>query len=272
MERLGRVRPATIVVIACLVAYSPATGAQRARGGPPVAPRPEPQRSRPEPQRPRADLFAPQDLGLLETPDRAQWQKPEQIMDALGIADGSIVAEVGAAGGWFTIRLARRVGPNGRVYAEDIQPEMIDGIKRRVQRENLPNVFAVLGSASDPRLPHGLDAVLIVDAYPEMEDPVTLLKHVEASLKPQGRIGVVDFRPGSGGPGPLPKERVDPQAVIEAAAAAGLQLTARETLPFQFLLVFGKPASATIKTKEISSSGSPQATRDRATPTRPQGA
>src|SRR5262252_10371536 len=83
-------------------------------------------------------LFSAQDLGLLEGPDRDQWQKPEQIMDALRIADGSVVAELGAAGGWFAIRLARRVGPNGIVYAEDIQPEMIDRIGRRVKQENLP--------------------------------------------------------------------------------------------------------------------------------------
>ena len=71
---------------------------------------------------PKRTLFQPQDLGLLEAPDRDQWQKPEQIMDALGIADGSVVADLGAGGGWFTLRLARRVGPNGLVYAEDIQP------------------------------------------------------------------------------------------------------------------------------------------------------
>src|SRR5512143_186121 len=71
-------------------------------------------------------LFPPQDLGLLEGPDRDAWQKPDRIMDALGIADGSAVADLGAGGGWFTIRLARRVGPNGLVYAEDIQTQMLE--------------------------------------------------------------------------------------------------------------------------------------------------
>jgi predicted methyltransferase len=199
-------------------------------------------------ERPR--LFLPLDLGLIEAPDRDQWQKPDQIMDALSIADGSVVAELGAAGGWFTIRLARRVGPLGRVYAEDIQPEMLEAITRRVQHENLSNVTTVLGTAIDPRLPGGLDAVLIVDAYHEMEfdesgrrrrDPVTLLRNVARSLKPQGRLGVVDFTPGGGGPGPDPDQRVDPQSVIRATAAAGLQLIAREAVPpFDFLLVFGR--------------------------------
>jgi SAM-dependent methyltransferase len=231
---LERNNKRALTVLACLLACSSSMpAAQRPPGGLPVAPLPEP-------QKPKASLFGPQDLGLLEAPDRAQWQKPDQIMDALGIADGSIVAEVGAAGGWFTIKLARRVGPNGRVYAEDIQPLMIEQINRRVQRENLPNVVTVLGTGNDPVLPHGLDAVLISDAYPEMEDPVTLLKHVAESLKAQGRVGIVDFKPGASGPGPKPSERIDPQVVINAAGAAGLQLTAREELPFQFLLVFRK--------------------------------
>ena len=186
-------------------------------------------------------LFSPLDLGLLEAPDRDEWQKPEQIMDALQIAEGSIVADLGAGGGWFTIRLARRVLPNGLVYAEDIQPQMIEVITRRVKRERLPNVRPVLGTAKDPRLPGGIDAVLIVDAYHEMEDPVTLLRNVARSLRPQGRIGVAAFNPGGGGPGPAIEDRVDPQAVIKAAEAAGLQLVKREPVPpFMFLLVFGR--------------------------------
>jgi predicted methyltransferase len=197
--------------------------------------------------RPNTRLFGTQDLGLLEAPDREQWQKPEQIMDALGIAEGSRVAELGAAGGWFTLQLAERVGPNGRVYAEDIQRAMLDGISRRMASENLTNVTTVLGTASDPHLPAGLDAALISDAFHEMDDPedptlvVTLLKNVGQSLKPQGRLGIVDWTPGSGGPGPEADHRVDPKRVIEAANAAGLQLITREDLPpFVFLLVFGR--------------------------------
>jgi SAM-dependent methyltransferase len=193
--------------------------------------------------KPKGRLFPPQDLGLLEAPDREQWQHPDQIMDALRIADGSIVADLGAAGGWFTMRLARRVGPNGLVYAEDIQRQMIDAIGRRVQREGFLNVRTVLGAPVDPRLPPGVDAVLIVDAYSEIEDPVALLKNVALAMKPQGRLGIVDFLPGGGGPGPDRDERPAPEAVINAAEAAGLRLTSRETVPpFQFLLVFGRAA------------------------------
>lgn len=172
-------------------------------------------------------------------------------MDALGIADGAVVADLGAGGGWFTMRLARRVGPNGLVYAQDIQEEMIDVIRRRVERENLANVRTVLGTATDPRLPRGLDAVLIVNSYNEMNDPsrpdviVTLLRNLAAALKPQGRIGVVDFTQGNGGPGPDANERVPPDAVISTAAAAGLRVVSREPLPpYQYLLVLGRDGTA----------------------------
>ena len=197
------------------------------------------------PAKPKARLFPPLDLGLLEGADRDQWQKPEEIMDALKIAEGSVVADLGAGGGWFTVRLARRVGQSGRVYAEDIQPLMIEAIKRRVQRENLTNVRTVLGTPKDSRLPHGLDAVLIVGAYHEMEDPVTLLKNAADSLKPQGRIGVVDFSAGAGGPGPEPDQRVDAETVVKGATAANLEVISRETIPpFMFMLVLGKAPAA----------------------------
>ena len=163
-------------------------------------------------------------------------------MDALGIADASVVADVGAGSGWFTIRLARRVGPQGVVYAQDVQPEMLNAISRRVQREGLANVQTLLGRGSDPRLPPGsLDAVLLVDAYHEIEDRVTFLANVARAIKPQGRIGVIDFRLEGGGPGPDAEERVSPDVVVSDADRAGLRLAATETfLPYQYFLVFGK--------------------------------
>src|SRR5689334_3674183 len=83
------------------------------------------------PQQRTGHLFPPENLGLLESPDRAAWQKPDQIMDALGIAEGSTVADIGAGAGWFTIQLARRVGPNGHVFSEDVQRQMLEAIRRR---------------------------------------------------------------------------------------------------------------------------------------------
>jgi predicted methyltransferase len=187
-------------------------------------------------------LFPPADLGQLEGPDRDAWQQPGRIMDALGIADGAVVADIGAGGGWFTIRLARRVGPNGVVYAEDVQRQMLDAIGRRVQKEGLRNVRMVFGEDDDPKVEAGtLDAALMVDAYHEVRDRVGLLKNIRTALKPSGRLGIVDFRRDGGGPGPPMQERIDPAVVIRDAEAAGLRLIAHETfLPYQYLLVFGK--------------------------------
>jgi ubiquinone/menaquinone biosynthesis C-methylase UbiE len=185
--------------------------------------------------------FPPDKLGELEGPDRERWQQPDAIMDALGIHEGSRVADLGAGGGWFTVRLARRVGPNGRVYAEDIQKPMIESMERRMRREGLPNVTMVLGTEEDPKLPGPVDAVLIVGVYGELGQPVELLKNVRKALRPGGRVGVVDFRKDGLGPGPDLVERVDQAEVIKDAKAAGLQLMNRTTqLPFQYLLIFGK--------------------------------
>lgn len=217
MAALRRIRAASLALALTLLAAVPG-GAQ---------------------QRPHGRLFPPQDLGLLEGPDRDAWQRPEQIMDHLGIAEGSVVADLGAGGGWFTIRLARRVGPNGRVYAQDIQPEMIGAIKRRVEREELRNVETVLGTPRDPQLPAPVDVVLIVDSYYEMDDPQALLKNLRGSLKPGGRIGIVEYSRNGHGPGPPMQERVDPERVIRDAAAAGLRLASRgDFLRYQYLLEF----------------------------------
>jgi SAM-dependent methyltransferase len=188
-------------------------------------------------------LFPPENLGLLEAPDREAWQKPEQIMDALGVAEGSVVADIGAGAGWFTIQLARRVGPNGTVYAQDVQRQMLEAIRRRVAREGLQNVRTRLGAGSDPNLPAGaLDAVLVVDVYPVVDDRIAFLRNLAKALKPTGRLGIVDYKPGGGGPGPAPDEgpRVDSARVEEDALEAGLRVVARQTLPYQYLLVLGR--------------------------------
>jgi SAM-dependent methyltransferase len=203
------------------------------------------------PQPRQHGLFPPKDLGLLDPPDRDTWQRPDQIMDALGIADASVVADVGAGSGFFTIRLARRVGPNGIVYAQDVQQEMLAAITRRVQREGLTNVRPVRGEGSNPNLPRGkLDAILMVGVYHEIDDRVTMLQNLAAALKPQGRLGVIDFKlNGGGGPGPALEERVDPQIVVQDAEQAKLRLLAQESfLPYQYLLIFGRINAAPTST------------------------
>jgi SAM-dependent methyltransferase len=253
-----------LVAGACLAAQSPAP-MPRDRAGDPAAPRgltptpppgppsagprettPRlPQQARPaapppSQQRGHGRLFQPQNLGQLEGPDREAWQRPDQIMDAMGIGDGSVVADLGAGGGWFTVRLAKRVGPNGVVYAEDIQPQMIEAIQRRVQREGLRNVATVLGAADHPSLPREqLDAALMVETFFEVEDRHSLLTNVRAALKPGGRLGIVEYRTDGGGPGPPLDQRLPPTQVIRAAEAAGFRLLRQENfLPYQYLLVF----------------------------------
>ena len=183
-----------------------------------------------------ARLFRPEDLGELEPPDRDEWQQPERIMDVLGVGEASFVADLGAGSGWFTVHLADRVGPNGLVLAEDIQPPMIQAIKLRVDRMGLKNVRTVLGTMKDPQLPVAVDVVLMVDAYHEMEQPVVLLRNVAKSLRPRGRIGIINFTKEGGGPGPAMEDRVDAEDVIRDAQAAGLVLRARERfLKYQYM-------------------------------------
>lgn len=216
MREAGR---RTLVVVAALAALAAAPLAQHTR------------------------LFRPQDLGLLEAPDRDEYQRPDKIMDALRIGEGSVVADLGAGSGWFTIRLSGRVGPNGIVYAQDIQRPMIASIESRLDRMGIKNVRTVLGTATDPRLPAPVDSALIVDAYHEMEQPVVLLRNLAASLKPNGQIGIVDFTKDGGGPGPPLEERVDPEVVIRDAQLAGLTLVGRGNfLKYQYMLIFGKTA------------------------------
>jgi len=195
----------------------------------------------------RHTLFPPTDLGLLESPDRDIWQKPDQVMDALGIADGSKVADIGAGGGYFTIRLSRRVGPNGVVWAEDVQAVMIEAITRRLAKDaakDSRNVIPVTGTSSDPMLQAGsLDAVLILETFQEVVqdgNPLLFLQNVRKALRTGGRVGIIDYKKEGAGPGP-DGPRPDPEAVIAVAERAGLRLMKRETfLPFQFFLIFVK--------------------------------
>ena len=215
----------------------------------PASPEPSPA-AQPEPGPPSAptepgapstprQLFPPEDLPLLEGPDRELWQKPELVMDTLRIAEGSKVADIGAGAGWFTIRLARRVEQNGTVYAQDVQREMYIAISRRVKRERLGNVKVILGSEDLPNLPQKvLDAVLAVDVYPEVSDRVTFLRSLAAALKPTGRIGIVNYKPGKGGPGP--DSRVDSDSVIADAKKAGLHMLQPPLdLRYQYMIVLG---------------------------------
>jgi SAM-dependent methyltransferase len=200
----------------------------------------------------RTKVTRPADLLLLEMPDRAIWQQPEQIMDQLNIADSSWVADVGAGSGWFTIWLSLRVDPypkpgvppRGKVFAQDVQKEMLTAIDRRVRRKGLRNVETRLGNGISPNLPlHALDAVLVVDVYSEVSagDRVPFLRNLADSLKPRGRIGIVNHKAGAGGPGPCAADRV-PRSIVERdAREAELRvLPTMVDLRYQYLVVLAK--------------------------------
>jgi predicted methyltransferase len=217
------------VVAAVLLVIGIAAPAAAQSGQPPAAPRNQ------------GRLFPPENLGLLEGPDRAVWQKPAEIMDALQIAEGSAVADIGPGAGWFTMRLAERVGPNGIVYARDVQREMVDAVRRRVSRAGFNNVLPAQSDYDDPKLPaRSLDAVSLVDVYQEIENPVVYLRNVAAALKPNGRIGIVNYKPvPRGGPGPA--VRIERSVVEADAKAAGLRvLSYQDVPPYMYLVVLGK--------------------------------
>lgn len=237
---MGRPHPACRAAAAVVVAALTATLAAAQRPSDRPSDRPA------EPA--RAKLFPPTDLGLLEPSDRDVWQQPDRIMDALGVTEGSIVADIGAGAGWFTVRLGKRVGPAGLVYAQDVQRPVLDAIRRRTEKENLRNVRTRLGMGDNPNLPaNALDAILIVDVYPEIDDRVAFLRRLGRSLKPSGRIGIVNYTPGDGGPGPVARlgegQRVA-QTVVEAdVAAAGLTLVPTpQFLTYQYLVIATRPA------------------------------
>jgi ubiquinone/menaquinone biosynthesis C-methylase UbiE len=138
------------------------------------------------------------DLGIFEDPGREQRLQISHVMDLLHIKPGSTVADIGAGGGWFSVRAARRVGPQGRVIAEDINPKYLASIAARAQREHLANIQTLLGTPDDPKLaPGSLDAALMLKVYHEIAHPQPVLASLRAALKPGARFGIID-RNGNG--------------------------------------------------------------------------
>jgi cyclopropane fatty-acyl-phospholipid synthase-like methyltransferase len=128
------------------------------------------------------------DLSIFEEPGREQRLQIDRVMDLLHIKPGSTVADIGAGGGWFSVRAARRVAPNGRVIAEEINPKAIASIQQRAKREHLGNIETLLGTPDDPRLaPGSLDAALMLKVYHEIAHPPLVLASLRAALKPGGQ-------------------------------------------------------------------------------------
>ena len=131
----------------------------------------------------------------LTRPERDAEEQPDRVVRELGIAPGSTVADLGAGVGYFTWRLARAVGPTGKVIAVDIQPGMIERLRQNLADRNITNVEPVLGSEEDPRLPpNSVDLVLLVDVYHELQQPERTMAHVRRALKPDGRLVLIEYR------------------------------------------------------------------------------
>jgi ubiquinone/menaquinone biosynthesis C-methylase UbiE len=164
------------------------------------------------------------DLGIFEEPDRDQKLHIERLMDDLHLHHGSVVADIGAGGGWFTVRAARRVAPGGHVIAEDINPPYIEAIRQRAQREHLGNVEVVLGTPDDPRLaPDSIDAAVMMKVYHEIAHPQIVLAHLRDAMRPEALFGIID-RNGTGSDHGLNED-----VVRKEVQAAGFKQVARYT-------------------------------------------
>ena len=190
-----------------------------------------------------AAVMGYQGADWLEREERDIEEAPDTALDALDLQAGWTVADIGAGSGYMTVRMAHRVGPSGKVYAEDIQPEMIALLKKRLQRDRVTNVIPVLGTYDDPMLPAAsIDLMLLVDVYHEFSEPVKMLTGMRAALKSGGRLVLLEYRKEDP---TVPIRFEHKMSVQEAKAeveAAGFTLTkVDERLPRQHILIFTKP-------------------------------
>jgi predicted methyltransferase len=176
----------------------------------------------------------------LDRPERETEERPATAVRALRLQPGQVVADVGAGSGYFTVRLSDAVGPAGRVYATDIQPEMLARLDDRLRRRGITNVTTALGTADDPKLPAGaLDLILMVDVYHELAEPQAFVRKLRAALKPGGRLVLVEYRKEDPS---VPIREEHKMSVAEARAeleADGFRLErVLNDLPRQHILVF----------------------------------
>jgi SAM-dependent methyltransferase len=178
----------------------------------------------------------------LERSEREIEEMPETALDKIGIRQGMTVADVGAGIGYFTVRLGKRVGPTGKVYAVDVQPEMLTMLKQRATKANLKNILPVLGSESDPKLPAAtMDLILLVDVYHEFSQPQKMLQRMREALKNDGRLVLLEYRKEDPH---IPVRSEHKMSIDEAKTeleAEGFRLeTVLKDLPRQHILIFRK--------------------------------
>lgn len=175
-------------------------------------------------------------LSRLEDPERAAWQKPDEVVAALRLAEGAVACDVGAGPGVFTLRLARAVGPRGRVHALDVEPRMLEILARRAADAGLANVHPhAVADGAAPLPPEPCDAVLLVNALHHFPDPAGALRQLARGLAPGGRIAVVDFHGGELPVGPPAEHRLPRERFDAAVREAGLEIAEEPlALPYQY--------------------------------------
>jgi ubiquinone/menaquinone biosynthesis C-methylase UbiE len=187
-----------------------------------------------------AGVMGYQGADWLERSEREIEEEPEKALDAIGIASGSTVADVGAGSGYFTVRMAHRVGATGRVFANDLQPQMLAMLKNRLDRERLQNVTLIQGTVDDPRLPPGaLDLILMVDVYHEFSQPQIMLRRMREALKPGGRLVLLEYRKEDPSVPIRPEHKMSvAEAKLEVEAEGYTLSRVDEALPRQHILIF----------------------------------
>jgi SAM-dependent methyltransferase len=178
----------------------------------------------------------------LERSERALEEEPDKALDALGSLAGLTIADVGAGSGYFTVRLAARVGPKGRVYANDLQPEMLKMLDARLGRERITNVTLVQGAIDNPRLPaSSIDLILMVDVYHELSEPQKMLQAFRASLKPGGRLVLLEYRKEDPSVPIRPEHKMSVAEARMELEAEGFSLSRTDNrLPRQHILIFSR--------------------------------
>jgi ubiquinone/menaquinone biosynthesis C-methylase UbiE len=177
---------------------------------------------------------------VFDDPGRAEWQKPEEVIAALALSPGMVVADIGAGTGYFLAALSRAVGPQGRVLAIDTEPNLVDHMGARAQREGLGNVFPVLAAPDNPRLAdQQVDRVLIVDTYHHINDRLNYFERLRAAIKRDARVVIVDWHKRELPEGPPLEHKLAREQVTAEMHTAGYALIGEsEHLPYQYLLVF----------------------------------
>lgn len=183
-------------------------------------------------------------VGVFDDPARDEWQKPAEVVKALGPRPGMTIADIGAGTGYFSIPLARAVAPGGRVLAIDTEQKMVDHVRERAAKEGVEGLAAILAAPDDPHIPpRSADRVLLVDTYHHIHDRIGYLQRLKAALAPGGEVVVVDFHKRDLPVGPPPEHKMDRQEVVDEFAAAGYRLAGEESfLPYQYFLRFAPAA------------------------------